>query len=214
MKRTTKQLDETTLLRGVRQLGARDSDLAMIVSRFGPPPMWERQQGFCTLIHIILEQQVSLASAKAAYDRLLDAAQPLTPQRFLRLSDTELKSIGFSRQKTLYGRCLANAVLDGSLDLSKLSLLDDDEAKARLMQVKGIGLWTAEIYLLMAVGRPNIWPTGDLAIAVAIQRLKRMALRPSPEELVEISNAWQPWRAVAARILWHFYLNSRQRGES
>jgi 3-methyladenine DNA glycosylase/8-oxoguanine DNA glycosylase len=124
----------------------------------------------------------------------------------------ELNQIGFSRQKTRYGRELANAILDGSLDLSSLGKLEDQEAKEQLMKVKGIGPWTADIYLLMALGRPDIWPRGDLALEVAIQRVKGWLRRPTPEEMRKMSDEWQPWRAVAARLLWHFYLCERKKG--
>jgi DNA-3-methyladenine glycosylase II len=207
LRKVPKQLHRKSLLRAVRLLAAQDPSLSAIVSTFGPPPLWEREPGFHTLIHIILEQQVSLASARAAFNRLVAAAQPLTPESFMKLTDIELKVIGFSRQKTLYGRHLAEAIGQGDLDLTKLNLLDDAEAKSQLMRIKGIGSWTADIYLLMAMGRPDIWPTGDLALAVAVERVKKMPRRPSPQELGELSRKWRPWRGVAARILWHFYLS-------
>jgi DNA-3-methyladenine glycosylase II len=207
-----KSLNHLRLLQGVRELAKRDEDLARLTSTYGPPPLWEREQGFQTLIHIILEQQVSLASAKAAYNRLERAVSLLTPQNFIGITDEDLKHIGFSRQKTRYGRELAHAIIAGRLDLSSLSKLEDEEAKEQLMKVKGIGSWTADIYLLMALGRPNIWPKGDLAIEVAIQRVKGWLRRPTPEELKKMSDAWQPWRAVAARIFWHFYLSERKQG--
>ncbi len=170
--------------------------------------MWERKPGFSTLIHIILEQQVSLASARAAHARLLVEASPLTPRRFLELDDSTLRRIGFSRQKTHYGRQLSEALAQGMLDLDELARLDDETARKQLVQIKGIGVWTADIYLLMALRRPDIWPTGDLAIAVAAQEVKRLEVRPSGQELAEMASAWRPWRAVAARILWHHYLSS------
>jgi DNA-3-methyladenine glycosylase II len=207
-----KRLNRLTLLKGVRELAKRDEDFAKIASTYGPPPLWEREQGFHTLIHIILEQQVSLASAKVAYNRLKGAVNPLKPKNFLRLTDEELKQIGFSRQKTRYGRELANAIIDGGLDLSGLEKLENEDAKEQLMKVKGIGTWTADIYLLRALGRPDIWPKGDLALEVAIQRVKGWLRQPTPEEVREISDGWQPWRAVAARLLWHFYLSERKKG--
>jgi len=209
-----KRLSSFTLLKGVQELVRRDEDLARIALTYGPPPLWEREQGFHTLIHIILEQQVSLASAKAAYNRLEEAVKPLTPKNFLRLTDEELKQIGFSRQKTRYGRELANVIIDGSLDLSDLGRLEDEEAKEQLMKVIGIGSWTADIYLLMALGRPDIWPNGDLALEVAIQQIKGRLRRPTSEEVRKISEEWQPWRAVAARLLWQFYLSERKKGVS
>ena len=180
-----------------------------MLERFGPPPLWERAPGFPTLIHIILEQQVSLASALAAFKRLQAAAQPLDPQTFLALDDAALKTIGFSRQKAAYGRHLSRAILDGSLDLDALHTRSDDDARTCLMQIKGIGTWSANIYLLMALLRPDIWPSGDLALAVAAQAVLRRKTRPSILELDLLSAAWSPWRAVAARILWHDYLSRR-----
>jgi len=203
------RLTPTRLLEGVSELTRRDPCLADISSRHGPPPLWERAQGFSTLVHIILEQQVSLASAKAAYARLAEAADPLTPESFQKLSDPQLKQVGFSRQKTRYGRALARAVIDGSLDLGGLEGLDDPEARAQLMKITGIGRWTADIYLLMALGRPDIWPRGDLALEMAIKRVKGLATRPTPDETLAISEPWRPWRAVAARLLWHDYLSER-----
>jgi DNA-3-methyladenine glycosylase II len=207
-----KRLSRRSLLKGVRELAERDADLARIVETFGPPPLWEREQGFHSLIHIILEQQVSLASAQAAYTRLEKAVNPLSPKGFLGLTDEELKLIGFSRQKTRYGRELANAILGRSLRLSELDGLDDGEAREQLMKVTGIGPWTADIYLMMVLGRPDIWPMGDLALEVAIQKIKRLPGRPTPEEAQKLSDTWQPWRAVAARLLWHSYLSERKKG--
>lgn len=202
------QLTRRSLLDATRDLAARDSDLAVVVDRYGPPPLWAREPGFHTLIHIILEQQVSLASAKAAYDRLIVATGRLVPERFLALDDIELKRIGFSRQKAGYGRGLAQAILDGRLDLARLETLEDTQAKVQLTAIKGIGSWTADIYLLMVLRRPDTWPSGDLALAAAAQRVKRLRRKPTPKKLEQIGVAWQPWRAVAARILWHYYLSS------
>jgi DNA-3-methyladenine glycosylase II len=203
-------LTEAALARGVRHLCKSDPDLASIVRDFGPPPMWGREEGFHTLIHIILEQQVSLASARAAYGRLLQTVSPLTPATFLELDDAILKRIGFSRQKTAYGRNLAQAVVDNRLNIAALGSMHDRDAKLELMKIKGIGHWTSDIYLLMALRRPDIWPNGDLALAVAVEKVKRLTARPTYEELASMSLLWQPWRAVAARILWHFYLSNRK----
>jgi len=196
-----------TLVRGLRCLADRDPDLAQILGDLGPPPMWAREPGFPTLVHVILEQQVSLASARAAYDRLLAAASPLTPEGFLELDDSRLRSIGFSRQKAGYGRHLGRAILDGQLDLGALDAMDDAAARSALTQIKGIGRWSADIYLLMALRRPDIWPSGDLALAVAVQRMKGLPSRPTPDELDAHGEHWRPWRAVAARLLWHHYLS-------
>jgi DNA-3-methyladenine glycosylase II len=202
-------LTEQTFGQALDFLSDRDPDLAQILIKFGPPPMWTREPGFPTLILIILEQQVSLASARAAYDRLLKAASPLTPHRFLELDEAKLKTIGFSRQKAAYGRSLAKALIDQHLDLAKLAMMPDTAVRTELIKVKGIGPWTADIYLLMALCRPDIMPSADLALATAAQKVKGLASRPTPDELNTLSKNWKPWRAVAARLLWHYYLNAR-----
>ncbi|MGH2360769.1 MAG: DNA-3-methyladenine glycosylase family protein [bacterium] len=159
------------------------------------------------MVHIILEQQVSLASAGAAFNRLAETASPLTPERFLRLSAPGLKKIGFSRQKTAYARHLAESIVEGRLPLRQLAGMNDGDARTALLELKGIGPWTADIYLLMALRRPDVWPSGDLALASAVQEVKRLRARPSVADLDEIGIAWKPWRAVAARLLWHHYLS-------
>ena len=204
-------LSRASLAVAVEQLAAADPDLAAIVERFGPPPLWDRVPGFATLVHIILEQQVSLASAQAAFDRLRAAADPLTPARFLDLTDAELLTIGFSRQKARYGRALATALDGGSLDLDSLTSLDDDSAHRELVAIPGIGPWTATIYLLMVLGRPDLWPVGDIALAQAVAEVKGLERRPSPLEMAELGEAWRPWRSVAARLFWHDYLSRRGR---
>jgi len=202
-------LDESTFQFGIRELTVRDADLARVIQTYGVPPLWVREPGFPSLVYIILEQQVSLASARAAFQRLRAAASPLTPTRFLKLSDTQLKQIGFSRQKTLYTRLLAESLVKRHLDLNDLHDLSDDAARKFLIALKGIGTWTADIYLLSALRRPDIWPIGDLALAVAVQEVKRLRSRPSPERLERLSKLWRPYRAVAARLFWHAYLSKR-----
>jgi DNA-3-methyladenine glycosylase II len=149
---------------------------------------------------------VSLASALAAYRRLEAAADPLTPEGFLRLTDAELLAIGFSRQKARYGRALAAAVVDGSLDLEGLPSVDDDAVRAALEAIPGIGRWTSTIYLLMVLGRPDVWPAGDMALASAVCDAKGLGHRPGPAEMEILGEAWRPWRSVAARLFWHDYL--------
>lgn len=200
-------LDDALLLQGVEQLITQDDDLRAIVARHGPPPLWAREPGFPTLLHIILEQQVSLASARATFDRLCASANPLTPARFLELTDQDLKNVGFSRQKTAYSRGLANALIERRIDLDRLQHLDDHEVQRQLTSLRGIGAWTANIYLLMVLRRPDIWPMHDLALASAAQRVKRLAERPTPDQLQRLAEAWRPLRAVAARLLWHEYLS-------
>jgi DNA-3-methyladenine glycosylase II len=202
-----KPLTEAALRRASRALAARDADLGSILARLGPPPLWAREPGFPTLVHIILEQQVSLASARAAFERLKALAAPLTPRAFLALDDKALRAAGFSRQKTAYCRHLAASVEAGELDLESLGRAGDEEVRAALLKVKGVGPWTADIYLLMALRRPDVWPSGDLALAVAAQRVKRLPARPTPADLEALAQDWRPFRAVAARLLWHFYLS-------
>jgi len=204
-------LTEATLLAAVDGLAARDPALGGVVARFGPPPLWAREPGFPTLVHLVLEQQVSLASAQAAFDRLRAVLDPLTPEAFLRLDDAELLAIGFSRQKARYGRALAAALLDGTLDLAALPALDDAAVDAALTAVPGIGPWTATIYRLMVLRRPDAWPVHDIALAQAVAEIRGLERRPAAAEMHDLAERWRPWRAVAARILWHHYLSVRGR---
>ena len=206
---TIPALTEADLPGAVAILAARDPGLAAIAGSFGVPPLWAREPGFPTLVHLVLEQQVSLASAKAAFDRLVSATDPLTPEALLALDDAELLAIGFSRQKARYARALAEAVASGGLDLDVLPDLDDDEVDRRLTSVPGIGPWTATIYRLMVLLRPDAWPVGDVALAQAIAEMRGLRGRPTPDELRVIAETWRPWRAVAARMLWHHYLSVR-----
>jgi len=201
------QMTEKDLLSASEILAERDPDLARVIDRIGPPPMWDREPGFPTLVHIILEQQVSLASAKAAFDKLVARIAPLEPASFLKLEDPELKAIGFSGQKGRYCRELAKAVLGDSLDLDGLASLADDQVRAELTKVTGIGRWTADIYLLMALGRSDVWPRGDLALLKAVRDLKGLAEPPTEVEFEALGDPWRPWRSVAARMLWNHYLN-------
>lgn len=207
---TPPSLTAETLAHGWQVLSKCDRDLARVIDQYGPPPLWARQPGFPTLVHIILEQQVSLASARAAFNRL-KASIRVTPRNLLTLDDAALKTIGFSRQKTGYVRHLAQAILDRRFNPAALHSLDDEAARAKLIELKGIGVWSADIYLLMALRRPDVWPHGDLALAVAAQHVKHLPARPTYDALTAMSEAWRPWRAVAARILWHHYLSQRQR---
>ncbi len=203
------RLTETELARGVRTLVRRDRDLARVVSRFGAPPLWERKPGFATLVQIILEQQISLASGRAAYARLLGLARTMTPTRVAKLTERDMLAAGLTRQKTAYIRGLALSIARGEVDLDRIALLDDDDAHAELVKLKGIGPWSADIYLLMALGRRDVWPRHDLALATAMREVKRLRSVPDPARQLDISEAWRPWRAVSARLLWHHYLGVR-----
>ena len=189
-------------------LAHRDPDLGAVIEKFGKPPIWRRPRGFETLVLLILEQQVSLASARAAFDRLSAIAVDLRPEKMLTLRDDEYRAAGVSRQKTRYIRHLSGCVLDRSLRMDRLGRLDDDAARAQLMQVKGIGAWTADVYLLMSLMRPDVWPVGDIALQAAVQDIKGLGEGPDPGALAEIGEQWRPWRSVAARILWHHYLSA------
>lgn len=205
----TNLLDDKVFATAVEELARRDKDLAGVVTIYGQPPLWVREPGFSSLIYIILEQQVSLASARALYQRLQEAVKPFTPARFLKLTEAEMRRLGFSRQKAHYTRLLAEAIHGKQFALHKLHELEDKIAREQLTALKGIGNWTADIYLLSALRRPDIWPTGDLALATAVQEVKRLRKRPSPEKLETMSAPWRPWRAVAARLFWHAYLSKR-----
>ena len=204
-------LTERRFRRAVRELTARDRHLREIVERHGLPRFWFRESGFPTLLLLILEQQVSLASAKAAFDKVDARLGEVTPAGLLELSDDALRADGFSRQKTRYARELARALLDGTLDLDALEALDDDGVRVALVALPGIGPWTAEVYLLSALRRPDTWPSGDLALQVAVAEALGLHARPSPQELGEIGERWRPNRATAARLLWHRYLTVRGR---
>jgi DNA-3-methyladenine glycosylase II len=203
-------LTETELHRGVKILIRRDPDLARIHEAFGDPPLWARTPGFPTLVHLILEQQVSLASAQAAFDRLKVACRGrITPRRLLILSDEEMKRVGFSRQKAGYARGLSGAILRRQFKPAALHSMSDKAVREALVAMKGIGPWTADVYLLMVLLRPDVWPHGDLALAVAVQKLMGLSTRPTYVELAQIAERWKPWRAVAARLCWHYYLSQK-----
>ena len=202
-------LTEASLARATRILARRDRELASIHKRLGPPPLWARPPGFATLVKIILEQQVSLASAASIFARLKKNTVPFTPARMIELGESHLKSLGLTRQKTTYCLHLAESLHDKRLRLSRLALMPDSEAKAALMAIKGLGSWSADVYLLMVLRRPDIWPAGDLALATAAQKVKGLEQRPNPEQLIQLAEGWRPYRSVAARMLWQFYLARR-----
>lgn len=206
---TNRSFDEAVAL-----LARRDRDLGAVVERFGRPRMRRRPGGFATLVLLILEQQVSLASASAAFERLAAAAGEVTPERLGALGDEQFRSAGVSRQKTGYVRDLGERVLRGELRLDRLARLGDGAARERLTAVKGIGSWTADVYLLTCLLRPDVWPVGDVALRAAAREVKGLAARPDEEALVRLGDAWRPWRSVAARILWHHLdaVRTRRRG--
>ncbi len=194
-----------TMKLALAELGRGDADLARAHREAGPPPLRRRPKGFPALVRIVCSQQVSVASTNAILGRLDAALSPLAPEGFLALDDAALRRIGFSRQKTAYVRGLAADLIAGRLDLDGLARLDDEAAIAELIKIKGIGRWSAEIYLLFSLKRPDVWPVDDLAVVVAVQRLKRLPERPDRAAMMEIGEPWRPWRSVAARLLWHYY---------
>jgi DNA-3-methyladenine glycosylase II len=200
------RLDTATLDAGCRALAAHDAALGTLYARNGAPPLWRRDPGFTTLVKLVLEQQVSLASGAAAYRRLEARLGDVTPEGFLTLTDEELRAAAFSRQKARYVRLLAAAIVAGELDLAGVAELPDAEASAALQELTGIGPWTAANYLLFALGRPDAWPRGDRALVVSLGRALDRPEPPGYDEADELAEAWRPWRAVAARLLWHDYL--------
>jgi DNA-3-methyladenine glycosylase II len=198
------------LAEGIAAL-AGEPIFAAIVARAGEPRFRRRRNGFETLLHIILEQQVSIDAAAAMFRRLNECCQPLSPQGFLALDDATLRSCGFSRQKAAYGRGLAERVASGALDFARLAAAPDDEALAELIALKGIGRWSAEIYLIFALGRADIWPAADLGLQLGVAEEFALAARPAEAALREIGERWRPWRSVAACLFWQAYLHARKR---
>lgn len=204
---TTIILTPEAMASAVRELVAADEDLHRVVERVGPPPMWARRPGFATLVRIILEQQVSLASADATYRRLQRRLGRVTAARVGSVSVVMLRRQGVTRQKAEYIRHVASLVVAEKLNLEALTEANDATVCRTLVAIRGIGPWTADIYLLMALRRPDVWPRGDLALRSAAQAVKRLRSLPSGTRLQRIATAWRPWRSVAARILWHHYLH-------
>ncbi|HLY44458.1 MAG TPA: DNA-3-methyladenine glycosylase 2 family protein [Stellaceae bacterium] len=190
---------------------AGDSVFRAILERAGAPRFRRRRNGFATLVHIILEQQVSIDAAAAMHRRLVGLCRPLAPATFLALDDASLRQCGFSRQKAAYARGLAMAVAGGTLDFAALAAAPDDDAFDTLVALKGIGRWSAEIYLIFALGRPDVWPAADLGLQLAVAECLGLAARPKEPALREIGEAWRPWRSVAACLFWQSYLHARGR---
>jgi DNA-3-methyladenine glycosylase II len=184
---------------------------AAILERAGPPRFHRRRNGFATLLHIILEQQVSIDAAAAMHRRLSGLCRPLRPAAFLALDDATLRRCGFSRQKIGYARNLAAKADDGRFDFGALATADDEAAQAALLSLKGIGRWSAEIYLIFALGRQDVWPAADLGLQIAAGECLGLADRPTEAELRRVGEAWRPWRSVAACLFWQSYLHARNR---
>jgi DNA-3-methyladenine glycosylase II len=189
------------------ELAAKDADLAYILNTYSYPPLWSRPNTFETLVHIILEQQVSLASALSALNKLKERMQELTPSRLLLLTDEEMRACYCSRQKTIYIKYLAEALLSGQINLTELEQLPNDAIRAKLITLKGIGNWTIDIYLMFVLQRADIFPVGDLAAVNALKRVKSLPSATTKEELIIIAEGWKPYRTIATMMLWHWYLS-------
>jgi len=192
-------------IEGLQALIERDADIARAFQLAGQPAPRKRPPGFASLLRIIVNQQVSQHAGQAIWRRLEDGLGVVSPKSVLGRPERRLRTLGLSRAKARYARALAGMVVSREIDLNGLKRLDDDAARAELTRVPGIGRWTADIYLMFALGRPDVWPAGDLALAVAAERLLGRKRRPSPKEMETIGHAWRPWRTAAALMLWHFY---------
>ena len=203
------QFNKSNFQQICNSLAKKDPQLKSIIQKYGHPPMWTRAASFATLIHIILEQQVSLASAKAAFEKLKEKVSIITPRNLLRLSDTEMRACYFSRQKTVYARCLAEAILCKQLVLKKITTSPDEDVRMTLKQIKGIGDWTADVYLLFALQRTDVFPIGDLAMINALKEIKGLPKHTTKEEILILAESWRPHRSVATMLLWHHYIKTR-----
>ncbi len=197
--------EEPDLKKGLAYLEKVDDDLAKAVQIIQPIPSRSQPPGFEQLTKIIVEQQVSLASAAAIWKRMTAAISPFNPDTVLTFTETQLRGLGLSKQKAVYCHALAEDITSKSLSLDDLHHLNDLDVEATLTSVKGIGRWTAEIYMIACLNRQDIWPAGDVALKIALQHLKNLEIRPSMDEMDHYSENWRPYRTVAARILWRYY---------
>ena len=189
----------------LRRLAADDPALAAALAAVGLPPPRDREPGFASLARIIVGQQVSTASAVAMWVKLTAGIDPFTPDGVLARTPDELRLFGLSRQKAAYTLGLAREIAEGRLNLEGLQALDDEAAIQEITRVKGLGRWSAEIYLLFALQRTDIWPAGDLALQVGMQRLRGLRKRPDPKRMIKLAEPWRPYRGAAAHFLWHYY---------
>jgi DNA-3-methyladenine glycosylase II len=211
MRSALRTLTPNSYNRGVLELASRDLLLKRVLVRWGNPPFWTHDPGFPGIVLSILAQQVSLESAEAAFTKLMQTIPSFSPEDFLSLDDDQLRTIGFSRQKASYVRGIAHGMIEQTVDLQSLNSMDDDGVRDYLTRLRGIGPWTADVYLLFCLRRADAWPTGDLALIKAIQELNGSSTPPEVEIIDSIADQWRPWRAVAARMLWYHYLCSRGR---
>ena len=208
MKKTG-SFDENNFHRLCDLLAKKDHHIKQIITQYGYPPLWSRKAGFETLVHIILEQQVSLASAKAALLKLKEKIGAITPQKLLKLTDEELKACYFSRQKIVYARCLAEAVMQKQLSIKDLQELDNETIRSQLTAIKGIGQWTVDVFLMMVLHRNDLFPTGDIALINSVKHEKKLPAHTSKEAILDIAEVWRPNRTVAAFLFWHAYIKRK-----
>ena len=204
-------LDAAAVSAAAHELAGRDPHLAALLAAHGVPPLWHKGPGFETLVDIVLGQQVSLTSARAALERVRAAAGGVTPGALAVLGEDGLRAAGQTRQKARYLVGLAAASITGRLDLTAVAALTDEAATAALISHPGVGRWTADIYLLMGLGRPDVWPATDLALIVQARRLRGLDPAESAGTVADMATAWRPYRSVAARMLWQAYLIERGR---
>jgi DNA-3-methyladenine glycosylase II len=191
--------------RALKVLARRDPDLRRVEAEAGPLPWRVREAGFSGLLNAIVGQQISNQAAAAIWGRCCGLRDCLTPTGFLALEEAELRAAGLSRPKIAHGRAVAEAFCTGVLATEALAAMSDEEAVRTISSVRGLGVWSAEIYLLFALQRPDVFPAGDLALQAATADLKGLSTRPGPAALREIAVLWQPYRALAARLLWHWW---------
>jgi DNA-3-methyladenine glycosylase II len=190
-------------------LSKKDKHLQAIIKEHGYPPMWTRPNIFQTLVLTILEQQVSLAAAYAAFKKLKEKIGYVTPTKLLALTDEEMRACYFTRQKMGYARGLAEAVAKRKISLKKLAVLPDEEVREILIQLKGIGHWTIDVYLMHALQRTDLFPLGDIALVNSLKETKGLPKDTSKEAMLKIAETWRPYRTIASMILWHSYIKKR-----
>lgn len=204
-------LTRASLAHACKALARVDADLARLHKLHGPPPLWARRPGFEALVRIILEQQVSLDAARTMFRRIAGQLGGITPKSMAAVGIDGLRALGLTRQKAAYCHGLAERIRSGALDLRAVTRAPEAEGRALLLAVPGLGPWSVDIYFIMALRRPDVWPRGDLALAIVLAQVKRLRSRPDSARQLQLAKPWAPWRAVAARMLWQHYLAQRGR---
>ncbi|MEV4343287.1 DNA-3-methyladenine glycosylase 2 family protein [Actinoplanes sp. NPDC049596] len=207
---TVQVFSEAELPALCEKLASRDRRLRSVIDEFGYPPFWSRPNTFESFVWFILEQQVSLASAKAALEKLRQRIGLITPENVLALNDDDLRAAYFSRQKTAYVRGLAREIADGELDLSDLETRPDQEVRERLVRLKGVGNWTVDVYLILALHRADLFPAGDLAAVNGLKELSGLPRATTIDDLTAGLQQWSPYRTIGTMLVWHYYLSRKQ----